>query len=76
MNLRTIAANFTDPSTRTGTAWWACLVMALYDAAKHHLNLVNGGVLLALAGLGVAAGFLGQAQGQATPPAAPPAEGA
>ena len=72
MNLRTLAADLRDPATRTGTAWWACLVMTLYDAVKHHLNLVNGGILLALAGLGVAAGYLGQAQG----PAAPPAEGA
>lgn len=74
MNLRTLAADLRDPSTRTGTAWWACLVIAIYDAAKNHLNLVNGGILLALAGLGVAAGFLKE-QPPALPPSAPP-EGA
>lgn len=55
MNLKT----FIDPSTNAGTARWATLGIALYDAARYGLNLTNGSVLLALAGIEIAARLFG-----------------
>lgn len=52
---RTLAAALLDPSTRTGTAWWACLAVTIYDAARAGVTLTNGAVLLALAGLDLVA---------------------
>lgn len=71
MNLRTLAADLQNPSTRTGTAWWACLVIALYDTARYHMNPANGGILLALAGLDLASRYLKQPPPPLPPP--PPA---
>lgn len=56
----------TDPATNLGTARWAALVVAVYDALRHGVTLANGAVLLTLAGVDIAARYFGQA-----PPAGP-----
>lgn len=63
MNLKALL----DPSTNTGTARWAALVVCVYDVMRNGTNLANGGVLLALAGLDIAARYFNQ------PPNVPPA---
>ncbi len=62
MDLKTLL----DPSTNAGTARWAALAVALYDAARHGMNLYNGAVLLTLAGVEIAARIFGQ--GATAPP--------
>jgi hypothetical protein len=57
-----------DPATNMGTARWVALGMAAYDITKNHLNLVNGSVLLLLAGVDIAARWFNQA-----PPSGPTA---
>lgn len=66
MNLK----NLSDPSTNMGTARWAALAVALYDAARHGVSLYNGAVLLILAGLPLAERVFG---GGAEPPCGPTA---
>ena len=65
MNLKPLL----DPKTNAGTARWAALVVALYDAARHGVNLYNGAVLLTLAGMEIAARVFGQGP-EAPPPGA------
>jgi hypothetical protein len=61
MNLKPIL----DPSTNAGTARWAALAVAVYDAIRHGVTLANGAVLLTLAGVEIAARFFGT---EAPPP--------
>jgi hypothetical protein len=46
-----------DPTTNLGTAKWAALGVAVYDAIRHGVTLSNGAVLLTLAGVDIAARF-------------------
>ena len=69
MNLRSLK-NLSDPSTNLGTARWATLAVAVYDAVRHGVSLYNGAVLLILAGLPLAEKVFG---GRAEPPCGPTA---
>lgn len=66
LNLKSVLDALTNPATKVGTAWWATLTVTLYDAARHGLSFTNGGILLALAGVDIAARYFNQ------PPPMPP----
>lgn len=66
LKIRALSHALSDPSTNLGTARWAALAVAVYDALRHGVTLANGAVLLTLAGVPLAARYFRQA-----PPAGP-----
>jgi hypothetical protein len=66
----------TDIKTKQSTAFYACLGMTLWDVKTRGLNWINGGLLAALAGIGLlgGAGHAFSLGGPPEPPGgAPPA---
>lgn len=59
-----------DPTTNLGTARWAALAVAAYDAVRHGVGLYNGAMLLILAGLPLALKAFGGAEPPCPPTAA------
>lgn len=67
MTAAALLKGLNDPSTRTGTAFYAALAAVLWDVARHGLSMPAGVVLLALAGLQAGASILGALGGPGSP---------